>query len=203
MVVNLFFFFKNSESAWMQSTSEGFKIPFLLKPSQLLIHPHHYVSSPQLVNSESGVGMVPNESNATAKVYKGVAVCLFLHTPTWFQRRYTMMIRNIRDNIPPDWIVQVFYTGEGQSLNGIKINYGLQRMIDSHQIILTTIPKEISKIKRKQYEIWTERWIWENMLSDQVLTFGGSASLCGNSRWNVTDFLSYDYIGAPWNVKGG
>ena len=46
--------------------------------------------------------------------YDGVAVCLFLHTPNWFQRRYTIMIQNIQSKIPRNWTIQIFYTGKGK-----------------------------------------------------------------------------------------
>jgi hypothetical protein len=148
--------------------------------------------------------MISNVSfNNQIKLYDGVAVSLFLHTPTWFQRRYTVMVRNIRANLPSNWAIQIFYTGKGQSLNGININKGLQRMIENKEIIVTFLPENIGKLKRKQYEVWTERWIWENMVADHVLTFGGNAVLCGNSPRVITDFIHFDYIGAPWNFKKG
>lgn len=144
-----------------------------------------------------------NQEEKMKKYYKGVAVCLFLHTPTWFQRRYTLMIMNIKNNIPRDWAIQVFYTGNGQSQNGVDINKGLQRMINRGEVILTTIPKRIEKTKRRQTEIWTERWIWENIVADRVLTFGGNTAMCSNSPATVEDFAKFDYIGIPWGMKGG
>ena len=50
----------------------------------------------------------------------GVAVSLLLEEPKWFQRRYTMMVNNIRANIPPDWKIQLFYAKSGLSLEGIQ-----------------------------------------------------------------------------------
>jgi hypothetical protein len=119
--------------------------------------------------------VLTGDRNATQppnKSYRGVAVCLFLHTPTWFQRRYTMMIRNVKDNLPPDWAIQIFYTGSGQSERGLTNNPGLEAMIAKKDIILTVIPQELLKVKKKYYQLWTEKWLWENMVADQVLTFG-------------------------------
>ena len=61
----------------------------------------------------------------------GVAATLLLHAPTWFQRRYTMMIQNTISNIPDDWVVQIFYTTSGQSQHGLDISPGIKRFITS------------------------------------------------------------------------
>lgn len=39
--------------------------------------------------------------------YAGVAATMMLHSPKWFQRRYTVMVFNILNNLPPNWVVQV------------------------------------------------------------------------------------------------
>jgi hypothetical protein len=133
------------------------------------------------------------------KSYEGVAISLFLHSPTWFQRRFTITVRNIRDNIPSTWAIQIFYTGKGQSQNAIDINKGLQRMIQRREVIMTKIPPEISSVKKKFFEMWTEKWLWENTVANRVLTFGGNSAICGNSPYTVESFNEWDYIGGPWD----
>lgn len=86
----------------------------------------------------------------------GVAVTLFLHSPTWFQRRNTIMINNVRDNLPNGWKIQIFWMGYGQSQNAIDINPGLKRLIDSKDIILTRIPDTILAKKKKGIYLMTE-----------------------------------------------
>lgn len=135
--------------------------------------------------------------------FRGAAVSLLLHAPGWFQRRYTMMIQNTHNNIPDDWVIQVFYTGAGQSLNGITINPGLNRLIASGRLRLTVIPKEVLAVKKKRFELMTELWIWQNMLSDRILLFGGGSVICSNSPHSINDFTHYDYIGTPWSAYKG
>jgi hypothetical protein len=99
-----------------------------------------------------------NNDNSINK-YPGAAVFLNLHQPRWFQRRYSMMIQNVINNIPDEWVVQIFWTAEGQSKSGIDINRGgLQRFIDAGKLIFTTIPKEILSVKKKKYELMVEPW---------------------------------------------
>mgnify|MGYP006449979597 CR=1 FL=1 len=45
--------------------------------------------------------VVVNPTSTTEKKYAGVAAVVLLHAPKWFQRRYTIMVQNIHNNIPP------------------------------------------------------------------------------------------------------
>lgn len=94
-------------------------------------------------------------TNYTDKLV-GVAVTLFLHSPTWFQRRNTIMINNVRNNLPHGWKIQIFYMGHGQSQNAIDINPGLKKLIDSNEVILTRIPDTILEKKKKGIHLLTE-----------------------------------------------
>jgi hypothetical protein len=130
---------------------------------------------------------------------KGVAVSLLLHQPTWFQLRYTMMIQNINANIPDDWKIQLFYVNQGTSKSGISINLGLKRFLKSGKLILTEIPEAMFKRKKRRIEFMLEPWIWQNMLADKVLIFGGTSVICSNSPLSLSNFTKFDYIGAPWD----
>jgi hypothetical protein len=144
-----------------------------------------------------------NSTSIGSRQPAGVAVTMMLHAPKWFQRRYTMMVQNVHNNIPLDWVIQIFYTGLGQSLAGIEINRGISRLIKQGRVVLTVIPKDVFARKKKKFELMTESWIWENMLADKVLLFGGGSVLCSNSPYTIDDFLQFDYIGAPWNAYRG
>lgn len=133
----------------------------------------------------------------------GVAATLMLHAPTWFQRRYTLMIQNAVNNIPDDWKVQVFHTRRGQSQKGLDINPGIRRFVDSGRVVLTEIPDRVLVHKKKRFEIMMEPWLWESMLAEKVLIFGGNAVICSNSPQSVANFTQFDYIGAPWDLKRG
>jgi len=146
---------------------------------------------------------ISSEDTPSKKVIGGVAATLMLHSPTWFQRRYTLMIQNAANNIPDDWVVQIFYTRTGQSQKGLDINPGIQRYIDSGKAVLTYIPPEILASKRKRFELMFEPWLWENMLADTILMFGGTSVICSNSPYSVKNFTQFDYIGSPWGFKKG
>ena len=165
--------------------------------------------------------------------YRGVAVTLMLDNPPWFQRRYTSMVHNIIMNIPNDWIVQIFYTGTGKSQIGlVDLNPGLMRLIvedDNDQnntnigtttyqkrIILTRLPEKMVKSMgtKRKLKYWADPWIWKNMVSSNVLTFGGGGAICSNSKLSLLlndannnklyEILNkFDYIGTPWRFSKG
>jgi hypothetical protein len=88
----------------------------------------------------------------------------------------------------------------GQSLAGLDINPGLRRLVDRKLVLLTTIPEDLLKRKKKQYQLMTDRWIWSNVLAEKVLVFGGNSAICSNSKFTIENFLQWDWVGAPWSA---
>jgi len=130
----------------------------------------------------------------------GVAVTVLLHSPRWFQLRYTMMTNNIVASIPDDWKVQIFYADHGGSQKGMDLNIGLQKLVDSGKLVLTVLPREmVDKYHSKRIQYMVDPWLWNSMLADTVLVFGGNSVMCGNSPHHISDFFGYDYVGSPWN----
>ena len=146
----------------------------------------------------------PSTNSEVSDKIEGVAVAFLLHAPKWFQRRYTMMVQNVYNNIPDNWKVQLFYVPSGGSQIGMDLNRGLMRMAEEGKIVLTQIPKEIFQKKKKRIELMTDLWSWDNMLADKIFIFGGNGVICSNSPLVFTNLsASYDYLGAPWSdLKG-
>ena len=153
-------------------------------------------------------GVAPAAAAAAAAVRTsskpaGVAVSLLLHAPKWFQRRYTMMVQNVINNVPSNWAVQIFYTPSGQSQAGIDMNKGLVRLVEQGRVILTPISPDVLKQRKKRFELMYHEWIWENMVADRVLVFGGNSIMCSNTAQNLSSYDEWDYVGAPWDFKKG
>lgn len=143
-----------------------------------------------------------NNENVINKInYSGVAVTLFLGSPKWFQNRYTMMINQVYAALPSDWIIQIFYNPYNKmALEGTKY-VGIQKLIKLGKVILTPLPMKLKNIKKKN--LLKHIWLWKNIIADQVLFFGGTSAICANSPYELKEFASFDYIGAPWhNFKG-
>jgi len=134
----------------------------------------------------------------------GVAVTLFLGSPKWFQNRYSMMVNLALGALPKHWIVQIFYD-PSKKMALEAINYpGIRKQIAKGNVVVTPLPSHLCD-KRKR-DVMLEPWLWQSMLAERVLIFGGTSVLCANSFHNVSSFEQYDYIGHPWGEfqgKGG
>ncbi len=165
-------------------------------------------SEPAVVASKTTTGLLNTpvllQNLSEIRQYEGVAFTLLLHSPRWFQRRYTIMVKNVLLNLPKNWVLQIFYCGKGQSKAGIEINRGLSRLIEQGSVVTTVIPGELFKKKKKKIQLLTDSWIWNNVLAEQTMFFGGNSVICSNSIPLFQDFIKFDYIGTPWSdVKNG
>jgi hypothetical protein len=135
-------------------------------------------------------------ANYTDKLV-GVAVTLFLHSPTWFQRRNTIMINNVRNNLPHGWKIQIFYMGYGQSQNAIDINPGLKKLIDTNDVVLTRIPDTILEKKKKGIHLLTEVFSLLNISASRSKYMSNSLTSWMNCRYGygqTCELLVYCYL---------
>jgi hypothetical protein len=177
------------------------RLELKLKDHQLQSAPATSVALCPGSEKGNGNGLIATPPAGLNSNLTGVMATLMLHAPQWFQRRYSVMIQNAVNNMPPNWKVQIFHTGTGQSKHGLDINPGIQKLIDQGQVILTLIPPQYGKFKR--YEMMMVRWLWSNMLAEKVFVFGGNSIICSNSPRRIEEFLEWDYIGSPWDFKKG
>ena len=99
------------------------------------------------------------------------------------------------------WIVQIFYLPKNKmSMEGTSYP-GIQKLVKKGNVVLTPIPDEFRKMKRK--ELMLQPWIWKNTLAERILIFGGNVVLCSNSLFELKDFDHFDYIGTPWLAEKG
>jgi hypothetical protein len=177
----------------------------LMSTKNTIVDTYEVRPSPMQSISTVGSRSVPSQTTNATTALDGVAAVLLLHAPNWFQRRYSVMVQNVLNNLPAgeNWTVQIFYVREGQSLAGIQSNRGLGRMVASGKVILTPIPADISARYKKRVHLMQSAWLWQNMLAEKVFVFGGNAVVCSNSRRTLKDFKDFAYIGSPWGSFGG
>ena len=135
-------------------------------------------------------------------VLEGVALTLWTGSPRWFQNRYSMMLALVHAYLPPKWKIQVFHTTKEMALQALAYP-GVQRLVKKGAVILTPLPEELAKKKRK--DILVSEWLWQHVAAERVLTFGGTSTLCGNSPRSLTDaaLATLDYVGGPWGSFNG
>ena len=131
----------------------------------------------------------------------GVAATVMLKAPKWFHRRYTAMILNALQNIPPTWSVQIFSNEKWIEKDVLPLHPGLQRLRSHPRIVWTPMPQELTKKKPK--EVMKNMWLWDSVIAENVLLFGGNGVFCSNSKTRIESFLDNDYVGVPWSKFGG
>ena len=146
-----------------------------------------------------------------AKLSSGVAITLMLKAPKWFARRYTIMVHNVLANIPDNWRVQVFVNTAWLEKDVLPLHPGLNRMFGYGPLPteswtigrVTWTPMPVEFITMRPKEILKSKWLWTSVLEENVLMFGGNGAFCANGGARVEHFISYDYVGAPWNRQNG
>jgi hypothetical protein len=153
------------------------------------------------------VPVATKDAPVTSSLVEGVAITLMLRAPKWFHRRYTVMLHNTLANIPDTWTVQIFGNLAWLEKDVFPLHPGLQRMLQSNsnsnstRIILTPLPKYLTKLKPKQ--IMKSPWLWESVAAEHVLVFSGNGALCANTNRSLNDFVGYDFVGIPSKHRTG
>ena len=107
---------------------------------------------------------------------------------------------NVLQHIPTDWKVQIITLKKNWPFYN---QSSLNSYIEKDRVFLTELDRSANGMSSDNYinPILTSASFWHQVQGEQVLFFQIDSVLCSNSPWKITDFLGYDFIGAPW--KGG
>ena len=108
--------------------------------------------------------------------------------------RIISVVDNVHLHIPLTWPIQIFHGEENEDF--IRSST-LAPWIASGRILLTSI-KSI-KEKSDMNRLLTDVNFWKQIHGEKILFFQIDSIMCSNSPHRITDYLHYDYIGAPWN----
>lgn len=116
----------------------------------------------------------------------------------WWYRLLTA-IHTFLDRLPaPSWQVQVFHTSQ----NGEWLARNLANEMAASplpRVILTPIPAGHGTSPRNKYsELMASLDLMELVPGDRMLVFQSDALPCPLSKFQISDFFEYDYVGAPW-----
>ena len=108
--------------------------------------------------------------------------------------RIVTVVHNVNQHIPSSWPIQIFHGTTNQ--NFIR-NSTLAPLIASGkiQLMLSTVVYDRSRTN----EMLTDPRFWQSVRGEKILLFQIDSIMCSNSPHRVTDFLQYDYVGAPWD----
>ena len=80
--------------------------------------------------------------------------------PAWMQKRYTVMLGNALNALPPSVKIQVFHRGDSSWERGLHLNPGVDRLKQTHgsRLSFHELPLRIRKAKRSDvllsYDLW-------------------------------------------------
>ncbi|CAF0861909.1 unnamed protein product, partial [Adineta steineri] len=132
-----------------------------------------------------------NISNKSS-LYPGVAVLINNRTDLNIPSR----ILNVLMHIPNTWPVQIIHSTSNYEYL-IQSN-DLKPYIDNGRIILTKLFDE--KLFSLPNKLFTAIRFYELIPGEKILIFQLDSLFCSNSPHKITDYLQYDYIGAPWGI---
>lgn len=137
-----------------------------------------------------------NSSNITSE-YKYIALIIDDRA----NKSVINAVLNVFQHIPIDWKVQMVIPYKYWCFY---MNSSLSSYIKSNRIIFTSLDRFANGRAPKYYinPILTSALFWRQVKGERVLFFQSDSVLCSNSSSKLTDFLDYDFIGAPWSVGG-
>lgn len=164
--------------------NDGERIQFVLPTT---IAPRY--SSPSASSSSGGI--VPPGSTTSKYVQSAP------YTIAFFSSISSLPIASITS---PSWPIQIFYGKTNEHF--IRTSPALAPLIASRRILLTELKSEVNdNFGIRTNELFTNASFWYQIQGDKVLFFQIDSIMCSNSPHKVTDYLHYDYIGAPWDAK--
>ncbi len=106
------------------------------------------------------------------------------------------IVHNVNRHIPSSWPIQIFH---GKDNEKFIRNSTLAPLIASGKVFLTLMEEAYGR--NRTNELLTTPAFWKRIRGEKILFFQIDSVMCSNSRHKVTDFLQYDYIGAPWRLS--
>jgi len=144
-----------------------------------------------LFNKSNSTGMLKSESVS----FENMAAIVELRSTA----RLVTTVLNVIHNIPENWPIQIFYSeSNAEFINKSRLSTHVQ----SGKIILTKLDNyEGNDFSHYTNFLFTDISFWEQVRGEKVLFFQIDSIMCSNSPHKITDYLKYDYIGAPWNHR--
>jgi hypothetical protein len=111
-------------------------------------------------------------------------------------------VTNVLQHIPTDWKVQIITPVEhwafynSSSLSPVMIN---------GRVFMTPLDFPRVDFTGSEYInlLLTSAAFWHQVQGEKILYFQIDSVICSNSSYKLTDFLQYDFIGAPWHNNKG
>lgn len=154
----------------------------------------HPTISFEYSNTKQSMNIIP--SIISRAKYENIAVLVEFRSID----RLVSVVMNILHHLPSSWPIQIFH---GKSnFQFLKNSSALNPLISSGRIFLTEFEREINdNFIENTNKLLTNISFWKQVQGNRVLFFQIDSIMCSNSPHRITDYLHYDYIGAPWDIE--
>ncbi|GBF99981.1 hypothetical protein Rsub_13113 [Raphidocelis subcapitata] len=112
------------------------------------------------------------------------------------------VVANAAAVLPPDWRLQLFLSEAARALAAG--SPGLAPLLASGRAFFSPLPAPVASSGGAGLA-WADfnallmsRALWRAVAGEHVLIFQLDTALCAASPHKIGDYLSYDYVGAPW-----
>jgi hypothetical protein len=117
-------------------------------------------------------------------------------------RYFVSNIFNAINNLPANWIIQVFHGTQNQEF--ISNHPKLIPLLKIGKLKMTLLPENIrglnpNEAKAQYNPLLLSHWFWDACLEETILIFQMDSRFCSNSPHFIESYLNYTYVGSPWN----
>jgi hypothetical protein len=111
-------------------------------------------------------------------------------------------VTNVLQHIPTDWKVQMITPVQNWSFYNTS---SLSSFILNGRVFMTPLDFPRLDFTGSEYInlLLTSASLWQQVQGEKILYFQIDSVICSNSSYKLTDFLQYDFIGAPWHNNRG
>ena len=171
-------------------------VAFLIFTIVILIISHKILNYPKLISTV--VTTTTTTTTTTTLRINTTVTDIFPNIAVLVEFRTTDLIvtvvHNVNHHIPSTWPIQIFHGKDNQDFI---MNSTLAPLISSGKIFLTRM--DIVYGKSRTNELLTDPKFWQRVRGEKILFFQIDSIMCSNSPHKITDFVQYDYVGAPWD----
>lgn len=105
---------------------------------------------------------------------RGTVLLLLITRDVTYYNLMSFRINNILQNIPSDWVIQIFYKNTAAFQRGLSLNPGWKRhFIQNKRICSLEIPRKRELTDQRETHYRLQPWIWMFLVAELVLVADG------------------------------
>ncbi|KAL9608611.1 MAG: hypothetical protein Q9167_006572 [Letrouitia subvulpina] len=163
---------------------------------------HYHIIRHEIKHQWSQLPTVKVDFKPPPPKYNGTKVALMIEDRPI--KHMAALVLHMLIVIPPEW--SLLFLGSGENLAMINTSIGIQsyQAIDKLEVRQMTRNESFSATEQRN-RMLTDISFYEHYVpsAEWLLIFSPDSILCANSKKDLNDWLTYDWVGAPWYPNAG